>query len=90
MKAYKIAGIIFLFIAAVLPLFSQTESILHSFAITEGSNPDAGLVFDKSGNLFGTLSQGGDRIIGSVYELQQTGTNWNLSITYGFCFNSAV
>ena len=39
---------------------SYTETVLHSFSGPEGSGPDAGLVSDPHGNLYGTAVQGGN------------------------------
>ena len=36
-----------------------TESVLHSFTGSDGENPEAGLVFDAVGNLYGTTIAGG-------------------------------
>jgi uncharacterized repeat protein (TIGR03803 family) len=39
---------------------SWTESVLHRFTGVDGGNPDAGLIFDDAGNLYGTTQVGGD------------------------------
>ncbi len=47
-----------------------TESILHSFNVSDGAFPAAGLVFDAAGNLFGTTLSGGKPLdLGVVFEL---------------------
>jgi len=38
---------------------TQTETVLHSFDGKYGYSPDAGLIFDSSGNLYGSTYQGG-------------------------------
>ena len=52
-----------------------TLTVLHTFAGgKDGSSPDAGLILDESGNLYGTTTQGGDRDNnGTVFELDKTG-----------------
>ena len=39
---------------------SWTESVLHAFIGSDGAHPDAGLIFDAAGNLYGTTDFGGD------------------------------
>jgi uncharacterized repeat protein (TIGR03803 family) len=53
------------------------ERIIHSFNLTSGSLPDATLVFDTAGNLYGTTMFGGDQSLcqpsgcGTVFRLQR-------------------
>jgi uncharacterized repeat protein (TIGR03803 family) len=61
---------------------SGTETILHSFGSGgDGAAPEAGLVFDKSGNLYGTTVAGGSFGAGSAYKLAADGTE---SVLYSF------
>jgi uncharacterized repeat protein (TIGR03803 family) len=60
--------------------FDQTgETILHSFDGTDGDGPQAGLIRDAAGNLYGTTTAGGDLTCNSgfgcgvVYELDSSG-----------------
>ena len=47
-----------------------TETVLHSFnGIPDGAKPCAGLVFDGSGNLYGTTANGGAFDSGTVFEI---------------------
>ncbi len=46
-----------------------TELLLHSFSGSDGSNPQAGVVFDKSGNLDGTTVKGGFLNYGTIFQL---------------------
>jgi uncharacterized repeat protein (TIGR03803 family) len=52
-----------------------TETILHNFAgyLTDGMYPQAGLVRDKAGDLFGTTLEGGAYGYGTVFKLNKTG-----------------
>jgi uncharacterized repeat protein (TIGR03803 family) len=47
-----------------------TEKVLHSFGNgNDGEHPEAGLVFDATGNLYGTTYEGGANGLGTVFEL---------------------
>jgi uncharacterized repeat protein (TIGR03803 family) len=53
-----------------------TEKVLHSFIHngTDGYNPNAGLIFDDAGNLYGTALNGGAYNDGTVFELTPSKT----------------
>jgi uncharacterized repeat protein (TIGR03803 family) len=53
-----------------------TETVLHSFAGTggDGTFPQAGLVQDAQGNLYGTTNNGGASNYGTVFKLDAAGT----------------
>jgi uncharacterized repeat protein (TIGR03803 family) len=70
-----------------------SESVLHSFqdGTEDGQDPLAGLVFDKSGNLFGTTalggsgSSGGSSSAGTVFELSPSaGGAWKENLIVQF------
>lgn len=64
-----------------------TETMLHEFVGSEGANPQAGVVFDAAGNLFGTTQFGGSPIPSTVYELVPPGpgkTAWKKIILHRF------
>ena len=46
-----------------------SEAILHSFSGPDGAFPGAALVFDKSGNLYGTTVDGGAYGVGAAFKL---------------------
>ena len=62
---------------------SGTESILYSFGsvTNDGAYPEAGLVMDASGNLYGTTEFGGAYSDGTVFKITSSGTE---SILYSF------
>lgn len=68
------------------PAFGSTEIVLHSFLWQpDGSEPIAGMVFDKSGNLFGTTFEGGSGDAGTVFEISPNGTGgWTYNIIHSF------
>lgn len=54
---------------------SGVESVLYSFTgMPDGANPYAGLVLDRSGNLYGTTENGGTANFGTVFEVSAGGT----------------
>lgn len=60
-----------------------TETVLHSFAggATDGAWPDAGLLMDSAGNLYGTTYVGGVNNEGTVFKISGTGTE---TVLYSF------
>jgi uncharacterized repeat protein (TIGR03803 family) len=65
-----------------------TENILHSFAgSTDGAFPEAGLVMDSHGALYGTTYQGGPAGFGTVFQLTPPaapGMPWTMTTLYAF------
>jgi uncharacterized repeat protein (TIGR03803 family) len=60
-----------------------TETVLYSFAGgDDGYSPDAGVVFDSTGNLYGTTSAGGTHGAGTVFELSPGASGWTKTILY--------
>jgi uncharacterized repeat protein (TIGR03803 family) len=67
------------------------ETILHSFnsSTTDGNSPTGGLVFDVSGNLYGTTNGGGADNTGTVFALSPAGGGtWTETILHSFGNNS--
>ncbi len=51
-----------------------TETVLHSFGNgTDGARPQAGLIFDAAGNLYGTTTNGGSYGGGTVFRFNAQG-----------------
>ena len=64
---------------------SWTESTLYQFTGgTDGETPNGGVVFDHSGNLFGTTVSGGAYNFGTVFELTPSGSGWTQNVLYNF------
>ena len=65
------------------------EKVLHDFkpfVNGDGANPDAGLIFDAAGNLYGTTSDGGHYdTYGTVFELTPVaGGRWTEKVLHSF------
>jgi len=59
------------------------ETVLYSFTgEADGGNPEAGVIRDSAGNLYGTASNFGSTYGGVVYRLDATGHE---SVLYSFC-----
>ena len=65
---------------------SWGEVVLHSFAGTDGANPDASLIHGRDGNFYGTTAGGGDvggtNANGTVFKITPSGA---LTTLYSFC-----
>jgi uncharacterized repeat protein (TIGR03803 family) len=69
-----------------------TETVLHVFGNgTDGSRPSGSLVFDASGNLYGTTVYGGTGdcggsgpVCGTVFELTSAAGGWAETVIYDF------
>jgi uncharacterized repeat protein (TIGR03803 family) len=63
-----------------------TEKILHKFPGQDGAEPEAGVVFGKDGNLYGTAFAGGSQGYGSVFQLTKVGKSgeWTEKVLYLF------
>ncbi len=62
------------------------ESVLYSFQSNgqDAYNPQAGLIFDSAGNLYGTTSAGGSGGDGAVFELSPQSGGWSETVLYSF------
>jgi uncharacterized repeat protein (TIGR03803 family) len=63
------------------------ETVLYSFckagtSCADGRSPEAGLIRDGSGNLYGTTAAGGASDDGTVFKIDNTG---NETVLYSFC-----
>ncbi|MGA8764456.1 MAG: choice-of-anchor tandem repeat GloVer-containing protein [Candidatus Sulfotelmatobacter sp.] len=62
-----------------------TKTILYAFqgAPSDGSLPEHGLIFDSSGNLYGTTFQGGSNDFGTAFQLVP-GSPWTENVLHVF------
>jgi uncharacterized repeat protein (TIGR03803 family) len=64
---------------------SWNEKILFNFYPNAGTNPNAALTLDASGNLYGTTEYGGTNFYGTVFELTPSpGGEWNETVLHSF------
>ncbi len=65
---------------------SGHETVLYSFCsaanCADGANPQAGLIQDSAGNLYGTTPYGGANGYGTVFQVDNTGHE---TVLYSFC-----
>jgi uncharacterized repeat protein (TIGR03803 family) len=62
-----------------------TESVLYSFSGgADGGIPEAGVIFDSAGNLYGTTKIGGQHDLGAVFELRPSGSGWTETVLHSF------
>jgi uncharacterized repeat protein (TIGR03803 family) len=71
-----------------------TEKVLHTFAgHADGSTPESSLIFDASGNLYGTAEYAGNTTVctggnepgcGVVFKLSRSGAGWTETVLYTF------
>ena len=56
-----------------------SSRVLHSFSAGYGDGgwPNAGLIMDAAGNLYGATAGGGSGYSGTAFELSPSGNNWN-------------
>ena len=55
--------------------YASTPTVLANFNYADGANPDAGLIADAAGNLFGTTNSGGNGD-GTVFEIARTSSGY--------------
>jgi uncharacterized repeat protein (TIGR03803 family) len=81
-------GVVYELVRPVPPQTVWTEIVLHNFTNgTDGAQPVGGLIFDKSGNLYGTASRGTSSKHGVVFELMApaaAGGKWKEIVLHTF------
>ncbi len=61
-----------------------TEQVIYAFRISDGGNPQGGLISDASGNLYGTTTVFGPAGGGTAFELTPVNGGFTFSTLYGF------
>jgi uncharacterized repeat protein (TIGR03803 family) len=65
---------------------SWKEKVLHRFMVDDGATPQSGVIFDSTGNLYGTTLQGGNASNGTVFKLAPNADGrWTEHVLYSFC-----
>lgn len=60
-------------------------TVLHTFnGTSDGGNSHAGLIFDKSGRLYGTASSGGTYDSGTVFQMTPSASGWQYRVIHAF------
>lgn len=54
----------------------------------DGGVPAGSLTMDSAGNLYGSTTQGGTGVVGTVFELSPNGKKWSESVLYNFTGNN--
>jgi uncharacterized repeat protein (TIGR03803 family) len=69
---------------------TYSEKVLYSFASSSGDacSPQAGLIVDASGNLYGTTNHGGSKCYGTVFELANSSGTYTEKVLYSFTNSS--
>ncbi len=68
-----------------------TETLLHNFGHGfDGTFPNAGLVMDSAGNLYGTTESGGTHACGAVFKISPNqGGGWSETVIHNFYCNGS-
>ncbi len=81
-KYTLLSGTLVALLAFTQPLTAQTFTLLHTFSGgADGANPEAPMLRDTVGNLYGTASAGGAFGSGVVFKLDSSGTE---TVLYSF------
>ena len=82
---YRSALAILATLLVATTIAASQEKVLYSFYDSGGSVlPQAGVISDASGNLYGTTFYSGIYGMGMVYELSRTSTGWQKTILHSF------
>jgi len=87
LKAALAIFLVTLLVTSTWATTNWTEKVLHSFHRngTDGYTPQASLIFDAAGNLYGTTVDGGTYRGGTVFELTpQAGGGWTETVLHSF------
>lgn len=83
-----VASLIFVTLSAATVIQAAAAPSLRTpvtFNGPNGASPNAGLILDAAGNLYGTTPRGGAYGYGAAFELSPTAKGWSETILYSFC-----
>src|SRR5277367_4412153 len=91
-KSLRMLGAALLVGAIFTPLLVRSTTAASNYKVlykftggADGELPAAGLIFDPSGNLYGTTGGGGANSAGTVFELTLARDgSWTKKLLYGF------
>ncbi len=64
---------------------ASAQSVVFDFTGADGSSPQGGVIFDRTGNIYGTTLEGGTDTNGTVFELSNDGGGaWSEQILHSF------
>lgn len=69
---------------------NATLNLLCSFAMTNGANPESGLVLGKDGNFYGTTSAGGSNGTGTIFKVTTNGVLTTVASFDATRYNSSL
>jgi uncharacterized repeat protein (TIGR03803 family) len=69
--------------------YASAPSTLVSFNVADGENPEASLIADANGDLFGTTGAGGANNDGTVFEIKKTAAGYASAPTTLVSFNGS-
>jgi uncharacterized repeat protein (TIGR03803 family) len=93
--AALLAALVMTAFTANIRAVAQTETALYDFNFNnsgaDGTDPISSLIFDASGNLYGTTSSGGAYGFGTVFELTpQAGGGWTETVLHSFQYSDGA
>jgi uncharacterized repeat protein (TIGR03803 family) len=86
MKAKLALTVMLITLCATFATAKTREKVIFSFNLADGNLPDAGLVADKQGNLYGTTAYNSGKYgLGNVFELSPTKSgSWKETVLHDF------
>ena len=82
---FGLLTLVLILVSFALTAIAQNERVIYAFDGTTGFGPNANLISDKAGNLYGTADGGGLNATGSVFELSPNGLGvWTENTIYSF------